>query len=63
MAKLFKSQEEAVTWIYRNIAIAVRPKHEDKTKLVFPFISAYSHKQVVENLAKELFKYQEETFK
>jgi len=60
--KLFNTEEEAIAWVYRNIALAIRPKHEDKTKLVFPFISAHAHKQVVEHLAKQLFKHQQETF-
>ena len=63
MKKLFKTEEEAITWVYRNIALAIKPKHKDKTMLIFPFISAYAHKQVVEHLAEQLFKYQQETIK
>jgi hypothetical protein len=63
MEKLFKTEEETITWVYRNIALAIKPKHKDKTKLVFPFISAYAHKQVVEHLGEQLFKYQQETIK
>jgi len=63
MKQLFETEEEAITWIYKNMALAIKPQHEDKTTLVYPFIHAYAHKQVVEHLAKQLFKHQQEKLK
>jgi hypothetical protein len=63
MQKLFKTEEDAITWVGMNIALAIKPKNKAKTMLIFPFISAHAHKQVVEHLAEQLFKYQQETIK
>jgi len=61
MKKLFASEEEAIAWVYMNVPLAIEPTKKAKTLLVFPFTSAQAHKQVVENLAKQLYKLQQET--
>jgi len=59
--KLFNSEEETIAWVYRNIALAIQPKDKSKTMYLFPYISHYAHKIVVEGLGKELYKHQQET--
>jgi hypothetical protein len=58
---IFKSEDEAIAWVGRNIALAIQPKNKTKTMYIFPYISSYAHKVVVESLGKELFKHQQET--
>jgi hypothetical protein len=43
-----------------NVPLAIEPIKKAKTFLVFPFTSAHAHKQVVEHLAKQLYKHQQE---
>ena len=59
--KLFNTEEEAITWVGRNIALAIQPMDKTKTMYLFPYISHHAHKIVVEGLGKELFKHQQET--
>jgi hypothetical protein len=61
MEKLFKTEEEAITWVGMNIPIAIKPKNKAKTTLEVPFTSTYAHEQVVEHLGEQLFKYQQQT--
>jgi hypothetical protein len=58
---LFKSEEEAINWVYLNIPFVVLPKKKAKTMLVCAFSSVNAHSVVVENLGRELFKYQQES--
>jgi hypothetical protein len=58
--KLFNTEEEAIKWVYSNIALAIQPKNKSKTMYIFPYISHHAHKIVVEALGKELFKHQKE---
>jgi hypothetical protein len=60
MKQLFKTEEEAIAWVYMNVPLAIEPTKKAKTFLVFPFTSANAHKQVVEHLAKQLYKHQQE---
>ena len=60
MKQLFNTEEEAITWVGMNIALAIISKNKAKTLLVSPFTSAHAHSVVVENLGRELFKYQQE---
>jgi hypothetical protein len=57
---LFESEDEAITWLYMNVPLAIEPTKKAKTFLVFPFTSAHAHKQVVEHLGEQLFKHQQE---
>jgi hypothetical protein len=59
MKQLFNSEEEAIKWVCMNIPLAIEPTKKAKTFLVFPFTSAHAHKQVVEHLAKQLYKHQQ----
>jgi len=58
--KLFNTEEEAITWVASNIALAIKPKKKAKTMFVYPFRSVDAHIVIVEHLGKELFKHQEE---
>jgi len=61
--KLFNTEEEAIAWVGRNIALVITPKKKtDYTiKFVYPFRSVDAHVKIVEHLGKQLFKYQQET--
>ena len=61
--KLFETERDAIHWVASNIALAIKPKKKAKTILVNPFTSVDAHIQVVENLGKELFKFQQEKIK
>ncbi len=58
--KLFNTEQDAIKWVASNIAMGIKPKNQAKTMFVFPFSSAHAYTQVVGNLGKELFKYQQE---
>jgi hypothetical protein len=60
MKQLFANEHDAIKWVASNIALAIKPKKKAKTIFVFPFTSSHAHIQVVKNLAKELFKYQQQ---
>ena len=62
--KLFETEDDAIKWVGMNIALAIKPKNKSNTfSLVSPFSSLYAHQEVVENLGKELFKFQQEKIK
>ena len=63
MIKLFKNENEAIKWVATNISFAITPKKKAKTKLIYPFASFHCHDEVVNNLGKDLFLYQEEQLK
>jgi hypothetical protein len=59
MKQLFKSEEEAINWVYLNIPFVVLPKKKAKTMLVCAFSSVNAHFQVIEHLGKQLYKHQQ----
>ena len=59
MKQLFESEEQAINWVYLNIALAIKPKKKAKTMLIFPFTSNNALMQVIEHLGQELFKHQQ----
>lgn len=63
MRQLFKTEEDAIKWVSRNIAFAIKPKRKAKTKLIYPFTSIHSADEVVNHLGKDLFNYQREQLK
>jgi hypothetical protein len=60
MKQLFKTEEEAINWVYLNIPFVVLPKKKAKTKLVCAFSSVNAHFQVIECLGKQLYKHKQE---
>lgn len=51
----FKTEQEAIDWVRKNIFIAITPKRASKHKLISPFISNSAHDTVVEGLGRRLF--------
>lgn len=61
--KLFETEDDAIKWVGMNIALAIPVKSKTKKNFVFPFRSWNAHNIIVENLGKELFKYQQSKIK
>jgi len=59
MKNLFKTEKEAIRWVDMNIPIMITPKRVCKYKFTYPFSSIHAHKEIVNQLGKQLFKYQQ----
>ena len=53
---MFKTEQEAIEWVWLHTPIAIKPTKKSKKLLVPPFTSGHAFDVVVEHLGKELFK-------